>query len=67
MRAGGRLYWADGGTHKIGWVDLTGTNTSVIVTVEGSLFYGMDICQNDLFIADWQSVDFHAFCLNVTS
>ncbi|XP_025082104.1 low-density lipoprotein receptor-related protein 4-like isoform X2 [Pomacea canaliculata] len=50
---GGRLYWADGGTQKVGWVDLKGTKSLVILTVEGSLFYAMDIYQNDLFISDW--------------
>ncbi|XP_025082106.1 low-density lipoprotein receptor-related protein 4-like isoform X2 [Pomacea canaliculata] len=49
----GRLYWADGGTQKVGWVDLKGTSTSVILTVKGSLFYDMDIYQNQLFISDW--------------
>lgn len=50
---GGRLYWTDIQTSTIGWVDVDGKNTSVILQSTGSRFFGMDIYLNDLFVTDW--------------
>ncbi|XP_025082132.1 low-density lipoprotein receptor-related protein 5-like [Pomacea canaliculata] len=49
----GRLYWADGGTQKVGWVDLDGRKTSVILQQPGSVFNGLDLYLNDFFVTDW--------------
>ncbi|XP_025080449.1 low-density lipoprotein receptor-related protein 4-like [Pomacea canaliculata] len=49
----GRLYWADGGTQKVGWVDLEGRKTSVILQQPGLVFHGLDLYLNDFFVTDW--------------
>ncbi|XP_025082137.1 low-density lipoprotein receptor-related protein 6-like [Pomacea canaliculata] len=50
---GRKLYWADIGTHLIGWTDLDGTYSGVYFKLEGSYFMGLDIYQNELFVTDW--------------
>nr|AYH91780.1 deleted in malignant brain tumors 1 protein [Pomacea canaliculata] len=51
--AGGRLYWADGYTDKIGWTTLDGTLTTVTFYNPGSTFFGLDYFQSNLYITDW--------------
>ncbi|XP_025082095.1 low-density lipoprotein receptor-related protein 4-like isoform X2 [Pomacea canaliculata] len=50
---GRRLYWADIGTHLIGWMDLDARRPEVFFNQTDSFFVGLDIYQNELFVTDW--------------